>query len=103
MNLLEPGHSDYRLRAGAYIRRLRVKRDLTREELALLIDGRGPELIAKIETGQIRAPHALWERLARTLRVDPETFARRLLAWYLPHLYGFFFGPPSGGQLCPRL
>ena len=76
-----------RRRAGTWLKGLREEAGLTQLELANRLGFKYYAFVSQVETGFSRLPTEKIEAWARTLRVDPQLFARRLLAYYEPELH----------------
>ena len=84
-----------RRRAGTWLRGLREEAGLTQIELANRLGFKYYAFVSQVETGFSRLPTEKMEAWARTLRVNPQHFARRLLAYYEPELHRVLYGTRS--------
>lgn len=82
---------EYKRKVGDWIRDLRERRDLTQAELAELVDVFFT-MISAIETGRNSVPPERYKTFARVLRVPEKEFARQMLRWNNPWLYGMLLG-----------
>ena len=78
--------------AGAYIRELRLKRDLTQKELSKLLGMEYYTMVSSVENGSNRVPPEALITWATALRVKPSEFAKRLLSHYEPRYFEALFG-----------
>ena len=86
-----PTAQKLRKEVGKYLKALRQQKDLTQVAVSQALDYKYFTFVAQIEQGKSRVPPEDWGRWARLYGVDPETFGRRLLKHYDPHVYEICF------------
>ena len=82
-----------RIKAGAFVKRLRLAHDpkLTQRALADKLKLPYYTFISQVETGTARVPPESQVAWAKALGVDPQEFAKKLLSCYDPHTYKALF------------
>jgi len=84
-----------RRRAGTWLKRLREDAELTQLDVANRVGFKYYAFVSQVETGFSRLPTEKMEAWARTLRVDPQQFARHLLSFYEPELHRMLYETES--------
>ncbi len=82
---------ELRKQAGAWLKELRAKADLSQVELAQQLGLKYYTFVSQVENGFGRVPTDSMEAWARALGTEPSAFARKLLAYYEPELYRLLF------------
>ena len=92
--MAKPTYDGEKLRkeAGAYIKQLRIERNLTQRELAQLVGLDYYTVVSQVEVGKASVPSHQLEGWASALGVDLRKFARKLLECYNPHTAAALFG-----------
>lgn len=86
-----PETKQQRKLAGDWIKELRAAAGLSQIQLAQRLGLKYYTFVSQIENGFGRVPTESMEEWARALQVDPQAFARRLVAYYDPTLYRLLF------------
>jgi DNA-binding XRE family transcriptional regulator len=81
-----------RKQAGAYLKSIREKAELSQNDLAKKVGLEYYTMVSQIERGQARLPPDKQMTWATALRVDPQEFARTLLRYYDPYTWQILFG-----------
>jgi transcriptional regulator with XRE-family HTH domain len=68
--------------AGSWLLELRERRGLTQRELAQMVGVEYYTIIAQLESGRGHVPADRYLAWAAALQVEPQEFARRLMAYY---------------------
>jgi transcriptional regulator with XRE-family HTH domain len=87
----EPPAKQRRKQAGAWLKELRRRADLSQIELAQRLGFKYYTFIAQVENGFGRVPIESMEAWARAVGTDPAAFARELLSYYDPELHRLLF------------
>lgn len=88
-----------RQKAGEYLKGLRQRVDgLTQKRLAEQVGFGYYTMISNIEKGLNRIPSDKLVPYARALKVNPNKFARRMLAMYDPEFHAAIFANHEGNQ-----
>jgi transcriptional regulator with XRE-family HTH domain len=87
-----PNAKQLRKEAGNWLRELRQRAGLSQIELAARLELKYYTFVSQVETGYGRVPTDSMETWAKALGMNPSEFARRLLAFYDPHLHQLLFG-----------
>jgi transcriptional regulator with XRE-family HTH domain len=98
----DPDVQELRRAAGAWLRELREKRQLSQRELAHMVGAEYYTFISQLETGRGRVPQDRYEQWARALDVDIREFVKRLLGFYDPVTYRILFGDDASPPSAPR-
>lgn len=80
-----------RREAGAWLKNLREKRNISQRELARQINIDYYTFISQIEAGRGRIPPERYEAWARALDVDVRRFTRKMMSFYDPVTYAILF------------
>jgi transcriptional regulator with XRE-family HTH domain len=89
------GARELRKRAGSWLKAQRRAAHLSQMDLAIKLGYKYYTFISQVENGFGRVPSESMEEWARALNIEPALFARRLLAYYDPHLYRLLFEKES--------
>jgi DNA-binding XRE family transcriptional regulator len=81
-----------RKQAGAYLKSVREKAELSQNDLAKRVGLEYYTMVSQIERGQARLPPDKQMIWAKSLGVDPQEFARTLLRYYDPYTWTILFG-----------
>ena len=87
----EPQAKKLRKKAGTWLKDLRTRAGLSQIELAERLGFKYYTFISQVENGFGRVPTESLEEWARSLGVDPSSFARELLSYYEPELHRLLF------------
>ena len=90
-----PDTKELRKKAGAWIKSERQKAGLSQMDLATGLGLKYYTFISQVENGFGRVPSESMELWARCLGIPAPVFARKLLAYYDPHLYRLLFEEDS--------
>lgn len=88
----DPEVKELRRAAGAWLKRLREKRDLSQRQLANLVGAEYYTFISQLETGRGRIPPDRYRQWAAALGVEPSDFVRELMRYYDPVTHSILFG-----------
>lgn len=94
---LHPQALKLRKEAGKYLKQTREAAGLTQRQMADALGIEYYTIISQIEGGKTRLPPEQMEAWAKAVKIDPEFFARRLLAYYDPFMFRMLFSDKSGG------
>jgi transcriptional regulator with XRE-family HTH domain len=78
---------ELRKRAGTWLKAQRRAAGLSQMDLAVKLGFKYYTFISQVENGFGRVPSESMEEWARALNIRPALFARKLLAYYDPHLH----------------
>lgn len=81
-----------RQQAGRWLKQAREAAGLTQAELAERVGLRYYTFVSQVESGLGRLPIETQGAWALALGLEPQAFARTLLAWYEPELHRLLFG-----------
>jgi transcriptional regulator with XRE-family HTH domain len=84
--------AELRKKAGAWLRDLRAKAELTQLELSELVGYEYYSAISQIEGGSGTLPSTKYAIYARALKMEPADFVEGLLAFYDPPTHEILFG-----------
>lgn len=82
----------WRQRQGEYIRRARIERGLTQQDVADAMGWRNKQMLSAIETGRVNLPPESIGHMADVLHANRVEFARTMLRCQNPWLYAALFG-----------
>jgi transcriptional regulator with XRE-family HTH domain len=85
-----------RQQAGRWLKAAREAAGLTQAELAGRVGLRYYTFVSQVESGLGRLPIEMQGAWAQALGLEPQAFARTLLAWYEPELSRLLFGELPG-------
>lgn len=91
----------WRLALGAYIRDLRLAKNMTQDEVTKAVGWNNKQVLSGIETGKTSVPTERLTDLANALGVELCEFAKRLLRYQDPWTYAALFG--ADGKLRTEL
>ena len=80
-----------RIEAGAYVRSLRLKQNLTQLDLANKLGFAYYTFVSQVECGKSRIPPDRMLDWANHLGVDGQLFSRKMLKFYDPHMFQAIF------------
>ncbi len=83
---------------GIYLQRLRQQAGFTQLQVAEQMGYQYFTFVAQIEHGRSRVPPDDWTSWAVLYKQDPQTFSRRLLMHYDPHVYKACFSQGASGN-----
>lgn len=81
--------------AGAYLKGLREKAEITQLQLAKELDLDYAQMVSHVEIGKARVPPDRIVQWARAVKADPKEVARELLKFYDPFMWQALFGGKS--------
>jgi transcriptional regulator with XRE-family HTH domain len=82
----------WRLKLGAYIRGLRLAKDMTQDEVTRAVGWNNKQTLSGIETARTSVPSDRIEALADTFGVDRAKFAKFVLRYQDPWTFAAIFG-----------
>jgi transcriptional regulator with XRE-family HTH domain len=82
---------ELRKRAGSWLKEQRRSANLSQIDLANKLGFKYYTFISQVENGFGRVPTESMGEWARALNIQPALFARKLLAYYDPHLHRLLF------------
>jgi hypothetical protein len=82
---------ELRKTAGSWLKDQRRAANISQMELANKLGFKYYTFISQVENGFGRVPSESMEKWARALNIQPGLFARKLLAYYEPHLHRLLF------------
>lgn len=97
----QQGHPDaaaLRKEAGAWLKQVRERAEITQNTLAKEIGLEYYTMISQVELGKTRVPPdkvVLW---AKAVKMEPREFAKRLLRYYDPFMWQALFGGSGKGD-----
>jgi hypothetical protein len=77
----------YRIRAGAYVRALRLDQDLTQMQLAQMFGDVTDGFVSSVENGNTNVPPGRYDEYIRCLHPEPVAFADEMCRWGNPWLF----------------
>jgi len=95
----DPEVQELRRAAGAWLRTLRERRNLSQRQLADLVGAEYYTFISQLETGRGRIPPDRYGVWADALGIEPRLFVKTLMRYYDPVTYGFLFGHEDEPEL----
>ncbi len=97
--------ADLRRQAGAWLKALRLRRNLSQRELGALVGVEYYTFIAQLEAGRGRVPPERYGTFARALGLPEKVFVKNMLKFYDPRTYMCLFGDeeadPAGLDAAP--
>ncbi len=87
--------------AGAYVKGLRERAELSQNDLAKLVGLDYYTMVSQIERGAARLPPDRQQLWAEALKVDPQEFVRTLLRFYDPYTWEILFGGSRSKKRAP--
>lgn len=89
----EPETKRLRKEAGAYVKKLRLARDMTQKDLADKVGIAYYTFVSQIENGQGSVPSHQYEHFAKALGVPVVDFVKTMLRLYDPYTFKLLFRP----------
>ncbi len=86
-----PNAAQLRKQAGRYIRQCRDEAGLTQQNVAKAIGLDYYTMVSQVELGKTRVPPEKMRLWAEALKVEPRSFAKRLLQYYDPYMWQLLF------------